>query len=489
MEGELMRTTIKSLTTHARAVLTLGLLLLLILALAGCFGPEEIEPIPATATSSVPTATAQPAATATPKPQAPHFPMEAPAHVGIEHPGHETCVECHTDEEMLRASSSDGEQAAPDGEGHGWATGLPSVEPWELVYLGDPEFLETTHGRYGCITCHGGIGDTLLKDVAHTDLIPEPSAAGLCMDCHVDEVSTAESSLHASLAGYRTVLLMRSGPESMERLETVFGNHCNSCHTATCGQCHVSRPAAIGGGLVAGHRYGDKEGVNLTCAGCHGSRVEIEYKNPDGSGQGDVHWDQERMLCTDCHVASDFHGMGEGEYLHRYDGRLDPSCQALGCHPDVAEDDGVEQHGNAHLKHLSCQACHATPYRNCFGCHVRMEEGVPEFALESVQMAFKIGRNPTLNRYRPWEYVPVRHVPIAEDSFSYYGENLLPSFDALPTWKYATPHTIRRITPQNESCNACHGNAEVFLTAGDVAPAEQSANWRVIVEEIPEPVE
>ncbi len=65
----------------------------------------------------------------------------------------------------------------------------------------------------------------------------------------------------------------------------------------------------------------------------------------------------------------------------------------------------------------------------------------------------------------------------------------MPNFSALPTWKHATPHTIQRITPQNESCNACHGNAEVFLTANDVAPEELGANRRVIVEEIPESVE
>jgi thiosulfate/3-mercaptopyruvate sulfurtransferase len=76
-------------------------------------------------------------------------------------------------------------------------------------------------------------------------------------------------------------------------------------------------------------------------------------------------------------------------------------------------------------------------------------------------------------------------VPIDRDSFSYYGEDLLPNFDSLPTWKYATPHNIQRITPQNESCNACHGNDEIFLTADDVGPDELEANRDVIVEELP----
>ena len=78
-------------------------------------------------------------------------------------------------------------------------------------------------------------------------------------------------------------------------------------------------------------------------------------------------------------------------------------------------------------------------------------------------MDFKIGRNPLQSDDRPWKYVPVRHVPIDPESFAYYGEDLLPNFDALPTWKYATPHNIQRNTPQTETCDACHGNADLFL--------------------------
>jgi thiosulfate/3-mercaptopyruvate sulfurtransferase len=104
-------------------------------------------------------------------------------------------------------------------------------------------------------------------------------------------------------------------------------------------------------------------------------------------------------------------------------------------------------------------------------------------------MAFKIGRNPLQGRYRPWKYVPVRHVPISPDSFDYYGQDLLPNFDSLPTWKYATPHNIQRATPQTETCNSCHGNADLFLAAGDMAPGEVAANRRVIVDLVPEAIE
>lgn len=239
---------------------------------------------------------------------------------------------------------------------------------------------------------------------------------------------------------------------------------------------------------MAGHMFEDTPAINLTCAGCHDTRIVAGYQGEGRSGGGDVHWVQAQMRCTGCHGVSDFHGPEE-EHVSRYDGQPNPSCDALGCHSDVSENDGIEQHGDSHLKNLSCQACHSTAYQNCYGCHLTAEDNVPGYTLQSSEVAFKIGRNPIQGRYRPWKYVPVRHVPVAPDSFSYYGEGLLPRFDAQPTWKYATPHTIQRFTPQNQSCNACHGNADVFLTAADVAPDEQVANRRVVVEVIPERVE
>jgi hypothetical protein len=100
-------------------------------------------------------------------------------------------------------------------------------------------------------------------------------------------------------------------------------------------------------------------------------------------------------------------------------------------------------------------------------------------------MQFKIGRNPLQSEERPWEYVLLRHIPVTPDTFAFYGDELMPGFDNVPTWKYATPHNIQRVTPQNAACDNCHGNAEMFLTADDVDPAEQEANARVIVEEVP----
>ena len=62
----------------------------------------------------------------------------------------------------------------------------------------------------------------------------------------------------------------------------------------------------------------------------------------------------------------------------------------------------------------------------------------------------------------------------------------MPNYDALPTWAYATPHNIQLQTPQTESCDSCHGNADIFLTAEKVSAGERNANQSVIIKDIPE---
>jgi thiosulfate/3-mercaptopyruvate sulfurtransferase len=114
--------------------------------------------------------------------------------------------------------------------------------------------------------------------------------------------------------------------------------------------------------------------------------------------------------------------------------------------------------------------------------------GNPFFATDGSYLTFMIGLNPLESYDRPYEYVTLRHVPIAKDSYAFYGDNLLPNFDALPTWVYTTPHNIQRNTPQTESCDACHGNADLFLTADKVYPEELNANLPVIVNTIPAPI-
>jgi thiosulfate/3-mercaptopyruvate sulfurtransferase len=122
------------------------------------------------------------------------------------------------------------------------------------------------------------------------------------------------------------------------------------------------------------------------------------------------------------------------------------------------------------------------PYKNCYACHVGTDaKGLAYFKTQSSAMNFKIGLNPAPSERRPEKFVVLRHVPIDQDTFKYYIDGALTRFDNLSTWKMATPHTIRRKTPQNETCNSCHGNAELFLQKGDVEPKYLKANQKVIV--------
>jgi thiosulfate/3-mercaptopyruvate sulfurtransferase len=139
---------------------------------------------------------------------------------------------------------------------------------------------------------------------------------------------------------------------------------------------------------------------------------------------------------------------------------------------------------------LSCQVCHSVSYTSCDGCHVQISEetGNPFYATDGSYFTFMIGKNPLESYDRPYAYVTLRHVPVAGDSFAYYGEDLLANFNALPTWTYTTPHNIQLNTPQTESCDACHGNADLFLTIDKVYPEEVEANLPVIADTIPAPI-
>jgi len=358
------------------------------------------------------------------------------------------------------------------------------LEPWEKVLVDQVAFGEDKHSRMSCTDCHGGV-DTLEKESAHAEMVADPSAGGgTCATCHADVSETFATSLHSNLQGYWTALDARSTPEDHPALEEMYGNHCASCHT-TCGDCHVSQPNSVGGGLIEGHVFNETPSMTRNCTACHGSRVGNEYLGKHEDIMADVHFRQGRMNCMDCHAAAELHGeytTPDGEQpVHRYDGAQLPNCRD--CHPTVAGgEDGVQMH-QMHSDNLSCQTCHSVSYTSCDGCHVALSEetGNPFFRTEGTYLNFLIGRNPLQNDERPYDYTTVRHVPVAPTSFEFYGDNLLSDFDSLPTWTHATPHNIQLNTPQNASCEACHGSPEFFLTEDKVNPEELAANQDVIV--------
>lgn len=361
---------------------------------------------------------------------------------------------------------------------------MAPLEPWEKVLVSE-EFLNSTHGKMACTGCHQG-NQSPDKEIAHKGMVIDPSVDlnGSCSTCHAQIATGYKNSLHQTLGGYWTALDARSAPESKPALETMYNNHCSSCHT-TCGQCHVSQPNSVGGGFLTGHTFEKTPPMTRTCTACHGSRVGNEYLGKNEEIPGDVHFREQRMNCVTCHNAASMHSTPEDQAANRYSGPQNPKCES--CHAQVgAIGDTVSQHA-LHKDKLSCQVCHSVSYTSCDGCHVAVskETNLPFYKTDGSYLTFFIGKNALKSADRPYDYVTVRHIPESADNFVYYGDNLLTNFDKLPTWAYATPHNIQRNTPQTESCNSCHGNPKIFLTAEKVAPNELEANQPVIVDQIP----
>ena len=367
---------------------------------------------------------------------------------------------------------------------------MAPLEPWEKAIVDFDAFSQTTHGKQACTDCHSGVQSDADKDAAHEGLIASPSTDPdkYCGDCHEEQTATYPFALHSTQEGYWTAINTRSTPENHPALEEMFGNHCASCHT-TCGECHVSQPKNVGGGLFTGHVFEKTPPMTRSCTACHGSRVGNEFLGKNEGFPGDVHFRQGRMNCVKCHEGTELHGSATAASsmdMTRYAGAESPKC--VDCHPTtIAGTDDNPMH-ETHGDRLSCQVCHSVTYTSCDGCHVAVSEksGNPFFETEATYLTFLIGRNPNPNDERPYEFVPVRHVPAATTSYQFYGDNLLSNFDALPTWVYATPHNIQRNTPQNTSCEACHsGDAALFLTADKVTADELTANSFVIMNDLP----
>lgn len=359
---------------------------------------------------------------------------------------------------------------------------MAPMEPWQRVWIDAKTYSEDVHSMIACTDCHGG---TAVDDfeLAHEGMVDRPGAnPETCGSCHTNLKDAVPNSLHSTLHGYDTVLQARSVPENHPALDEMQANHCADCHT-TCGDCHISQPQNVGGGLLKGHDYVRTPPMSQTCTACHGSRVKNEYFGLNEGVPPDVHF-LARMSCADCHTGDEIHGVGI-DANHRYDGPQQPNC--IDCHADqVGVGSGIEEHEVHGTEILSCQTCHSTTYTVCTNCHVEQTDtGVPFYSVESHDLTFLLGRNPLRSAERPYRFVPVRHVPIDINSFSFYGENLLPNFDALPTWAYATPHNIQRVAPQARTCESCHANDDVFLTPDKVAPETLNANASVIVESAP----
>jgi hypothetical protein len=164
---------------------------------------------------------------------------------------------------------------------------------------------------------------------------------------------------------------------------------------------------------------------------------------------------------------------------------LIPEC--TDCHNNARN---ANAYHTMHWDTFNCQTCHSQDYNNCGSCHVGGEGArIPAY------LGFKIGMNP-LPDTKSYTYATLRRSLMAPDSWQNYGVSLLPSFDARPTFKYTTPHNIRRWTRRTTvdpgaSCfDKCHiinengifRNRELFLFNSDLQDWEINADRDIVVD-------
>lgn len=351
--------------------------------------------------------------------------------------------------------------------------------------LVNTDFSDTTHGQLGCIGCHGGQEGILEKEEAHVGMVADPSVDGeACQSCHPQEVEDHASSLHLTQQGYFTAMMRRGGDIAGRAFHDMFESRCAECH-ANCGACHVSRPTSVGGGLTHGHTFRKMPSQTDQCTACHGSRVGAEFRGENAGIPADVHR-LSGMTCMDCHTSDELHGDGTTPDDRFANEAAGPAC--LNCHEGADSPESSVLHHSLHAGRVACQVCHSVEYKNCYSCHVELDSQGLQFPSE---IDFRIGLNPRITEKRPYQYVLLRHIPIAPDTFEPWGIEM-PDYAATPTWRLATPHNIQRNAPQSESCDNCHGSQELFLTPeyinelidrGLMTTEEIEANASVVVSE------
>lgn len=372
------------------------------------------------------------------------------------HAGNANCVECHTNYALLKQVHSP-DTAVAAGGCSGEAV---HIEPYDRVYMdpaGFAAFAKSAHGQKECVWCHGGNPDTKDKKLAHTgDFVRHPStkAETKCVTCHPGQAVTPNS-LHAQGWGQKAMMTSRYGVATFDqlpdRLKFGYQKNCSICH-GTCGDCHVNRPSAGGGGLYKGHQFVKTPDMIDQCVACHTSRGGHAFLGVAAGTVPDVHKTKLNATCLTCHSGMEVHGNGM-VYDQRYKTPQLPKCED--CHSNIKTSNSYH---STHISSFNCQTCHSQEYNNCGSCHVG-GEGARVHAYQS----FKIGMNP-IPDVRPFRMATVRRSLMAPDSWEEYGVPVLANFDSKPTYKYTTPHNIQRWTPRTQvaSGKACYDNCHII---------------------------
>lgn len=402
-----------------------------------------------------------------------------------------SCEGCHTNYAHLQ------EVYSPDTAVSGGGCGgtAPYYEPYDRVFMGGTgyeAYKTTSHYAIGCTGCHNGTDKTDDKTVAHSgNFLRHPSKEyqEKCGGCHGTITENFVTSIHNGTGQMRKVA-MRSGLNGADEFANLpahqiegYNANCATCH-GTCGNCHVVRPLAGGGGLASGHSFTKTPDMVNVCVTCHSSRGGHAYLGMASGTVPDVHLTNLNLKCIDCHAGSELHGDGMPvEQRYAYD-KL-PAC--TDCHSDIATSNFYH---SMHFDDFNCQVCHSQDYNNCGSCHIHGEGArIPSY------LAFKIAVNPLPDLKPGFDFSLVRRTLAAPDNWERYGVSDYADFDAFPTYNYTSPHNILKITSRTDvgsgTCSSkCHIrnendvliNKQLYLFQSDLLEWEQSATSGITVD-------
>lgn len=408
-----------------------------------------------------------------------------------------SCEGCHTDYAHLQQVFSP-DTSAPAG---GCGGDAPHYEPYDRVYMGGTgyeEYKSSAHYKEGCVSCHNGTDNTDDKTLAHSgDFISHPSSAAeeKCASCHATIVENFKTSIHNGTGQKRKVTMRSglSGPDEFDKLPAHqiegYTANCATCH-GTCGNCHVVRPPAGGGGLSFGHKFTKVPDMVSICVTCHVSRGGHAYLGVAAGTQPDTHLTKMGFTCMDCHSGAELHGDGV-KVDQRYAYSKLPKCS--NCHTNISSSNSYH---SVHMDDFNCQVCHSQEYNNCGSCHIHGDGArVPSY------MDYKIAQNPIPTIKTGFKFTLVRRTLAAPDNWEKYDVAEYANFNVFPTYNYTSPHNILKWTPRTQvmagkACSSnCHVrneggemvNKDLFLFKSDLLEWEMGATSVITVDgELPE---
>ncbi len=239
--------------------------------------------------------------------------------IGYARPFSISCESCHFNRNKLVASAISAARA-------------------EASYI-EPRYLLTTHGRLGCVTCHGGNGMDENKETAHIELLADPTTAAptKCFLCH---------------RSLRDVMPERGlkAPHSFVVRTSIEGTaalYCSDCH------------GKVGHGFVSG-----KVICSMSeCLDCHRERnLRIQLEDCIGCHIG-PHDVAQEVNCNTCHAS--IHVWQEIHYTAH-------PVELIGKHATIHCFDCHKRPNFRGLRYV-CSDCHKRPHTfgsdDCEQCH------------------------------------------------------------------------------------------------------------------------